>query len=104
MAWVNSGRVTNPALGQVLVDTGPLTGGVHNLAACGACTAAGAFEVQHRDVANTTTINSQIFAVPASGFSVLPTMDCTVDQDDRLRIVAVGAIVGTASVSLWTAI
>jgi Trk K+ transport system NAD-binding subunit len=102
MPWFSSGRITNPALEAVILDTGPLTEGSHSLAVAVASTASGAVELQLRNAANDTTVQSQIIGVATNGFAVLPTLDTTVEDGGRMRVTAVGAILGVVSVSLWT--
>ena len=104
MSWLSSGRITNPTLDQVLLDTGALPAGVYFFAAYGAGSVASVFEVQHRDATNTVTLKSQIIAAAASSiapkFEVSERTPLTLAANERIRIIAVAAIVGAVSVSL----
>lgn len=104
MAWLSSGRLANPTLDQVLLDTGALPAGSYFFDAFAASTVQAAFELQLRDAANTTTVKSQIIAVPAFtttwGFSVSTQIYLDVTANQRLRIIQVAAVTGSVSVSL----
>lgn len=102
MAWFSSGRITNPVLDQVLVDTGPIQGGSKNFQVYAASTGQAAFEIQWRDAANAITKKSQILAVPAFGYNMLFPLVREIEllDNERLRVVAVQAITGSVSVSL----
>lgn len=105
MAWLSSGRVVNPGLAAVLVDTGPLGQGARPVAADFACTVGGAVELQHRNAANDANIHSQIIALNGQGYVPMPPqLEFDVAEDERIRIVTVSAIVGIVSVSLWTTV
>jgi hypothetical protein len=100
--WSASGRVVNPALDQVLVDTGALPAGVRSVQAVVSATANCAAELQHRNSTNTATIKSQILAVPGFGTAILPPLfpDLSMADNERVRIIAVAAVVGSVSASL----
>jgi hypothetical protein len=103
MTWLPSGRVINPALNAVLVDTGPLTAETRTVQVHFACTVAAAVELQLRDAADALTLKSQILAVPTGGGmaqfgATFP--DVPMADNQRLRVIAVAAIVGAVSVSL----
>lgn len=104
MSWLASGRVTNPTLDQVLVDTGPLATGSYFFDVFAASSVAAIFEVQHRDAANTTTLKSQIVATPATsttwGFSVPSSTYLEVVTNQRIRVIQVAAVTGNVSVSI----
>lgn len=102
MAWISSGRVSSPALDAVLLDTGPLISGTRAPQAIISSTVAAAFELQWRDAANLVTLRSQILACLA--FDTRNTIiNSTIEMltNERLRVLAVGTIVGTVSVSLF---
>lgn len=102
--WLSSGRVTNPTLDQVLVETGALIAGVYWFAAQGSATVAAAFEVQLRNATNTITLKSQIIAVSAYGtspiFEIPERFQFEVAAGERIRIIQIAAITGSVSVSL----
>lgn len=104
MSWTASGRITNPTLDQVLVDTGPLVAGVYFFSVFAAATVASAFELQWRNAANAATLKSQIVAVPANttiwGFEVANGLYIDVAASERIRIIQVAAVTGSVSVSL----
>jgi hypothetical protein len=101
MAWASSGRVVNPALDAVIVDTGALPSGTRTPQVIVASTVAAPFELQHRDAANTATLKSQIIACQA-----LDAKDVTLwyglemATNERLRVIAVTAITGSVSGSI----
>jgi len=104
MAWTASGRTVNPVTDQVLCDTGPLPGPAGRSAqVVAAATVAAVFELQWRNAANTSTLKSQILAVPASGTAQLPESVNTfvMSDQERLRIIMVAGITGSVSVSLY---
>lgn len=102
MAWLSSGRVTNPTANQVLIDTGQLVAGPKNFAVYAASTAAAAFELQWRDATDTTTTKSQIVAAGANGFTYSPPLlrDVEVAQNERFRVIQVANLTGSVSVSM----
>lgn len=104
MAWLSSGRITNPTLDQVLLDTGAVPAGAYWLKAQGASTVNSAFEVQYRDATNTTTLKSQIIATPTFGttepFDIPERFQFNMTANERIRIIQVAAVTGSVSVSL----
>lgn len=103
MAWTSSGRITNPTLDLVLVDSGPISNpGPKNFQVFAASTAASAFEIQWRDATNVTTLKSQIIAVPAFGsvsfYGFLREIDMNLNE--RIRVIQVAAVTGSVSVSI----
>jgi len=102
MAWFSSGRITNPVTDAVLVDTGPLSGGSRSVKVIGSATVAAVFELQLRNAANNATLKSQILAVPASSTGQIDfeSMDITMADSERLRVIAVAGVTGSVSVSL----
>jgi hypothetical protein len=102
MAWFSSGRLLNPVLDAVLVDTGPLPAGARKVKVIGSATVAAVFELQLRNAANTLTLKSQILAVAASSTSsiCLDSMDISMADSERFRVIAVAAVTGSVSVSL----
>ena len=101
MAWISSGRLVNPAIDAVLLDTVALAAGTRTPHAIVTSTVSAQFELQWRDAANAATLRSQMLSVVA-----LDTVEVTFNQpiqmalNERLRILAVGTIVGTVSVSM----
>lgn len=107
MGWRNSGRITNPIAGQILLDTGPLITGQYHFLVYGAANANAAFEFQWRNALNTATLGSQIFAV--AGFGSTPPFEIprdfyiqTTADNERFRIEMVNAVTGAVSVSMIT--
>lgn len=105
MPWVSSGRITNPTLDQVLVDTGQLPAGGRSFNAVASASVVGIFEVQLRDATNTTTLKSQILCVPANGTANIPeaAANCNFDMaaNERIRIIQAVALTGISSCSLF---
>ena len=104
MSWLSSGRVANPALDQVLLDTGAVVDGIYFFDVFAASTIAAAFELQHRNSTNLANIDSQIIAVPAFasswGFAVPQTLCIPMAAGERIRLIQVAAVVGSVSVSI----
>ena len=104
MAWLSSGRLTNPLLDQVLVDTGAMSAGSYFFDAFAASSVASIFEVQLRDAANTATLKSQIIAVQATsstwGFEIPSSTYLDVAVNQRIRMIQVAPVTGQVSVSL----
>lgn len=102
MAWLNSGRVANPALDQVLIDTGPLQANSVTFAVYLAATANCAVEVQWRDAANTGNVKSQIVACTAFNSNDKPHQKYPIEMavNERIRVIQVAAVTGSVSVSL----
>ena len=102
MAWISSGRVINPVLDFVLLDTGALFTGSRTPQVIVSSTVASAFELQWRDSANAATLKSQILACPAfdtNDFVLWSGIEMALNE--RLRIVQVAAVTGSVSVSLF---
>lgn len=103
-AWIASGLVVNPVLGQVLLEQVATIDITPHFCAFGAASVVAQLRIQHRDATNTTTIKEQILPVGPSG-SVefcLPQGDTLILAGERVRIVTLAAVVGTASVSFVT--
>ena len=102
MTWLFSGRVVNPVLDAVIIDTGPLAAAPRNFQIFASATVAAPLEVQWRDAANLVTKASQVLAIPALDFKTkIPFLrELDMLANERIRIVAVTAIVGSVSVSL----
>lgn len=102
MAWISSGRITNPTLNQVLVDTGPLAAKERIFQAVSAATANAPLELQHVAADGTTVLRSQILACTAFGTGWFPSLSSELNMaiNERLRIIAVTAITGSVSCSL----
>jgi hypothetical protein len=100
--WISSGRITNPALNQVLLDTGALAAKERLFQVFVSSTVAIPLEVQWRDATDTATLKSQIIAVPASTFVQMFQFlsEIPMAANERLRIIAVSAATGSVSCSL----
>lgn len=103
-SWFSAGRLTNPAAGAVLADTGPFSTGVGSLAvqAVVSSTVLAQVLLQHRDVANTTTLSEQLFVVPANSTYNLPLESALqgLQAGERFRLVLNAGITGTIQGSL----
>lgn len=104
MAWLSSGRITNPTANQVLLDTLAVVGGSYFFRVQGSSTVASAWEVQWQDATNVTTLKSFIIAVGSMGtsesFEVPQNLTITMNPNERIRVIQVGAVTGSVSVSL----
>ena len=99
--WFAGNIFTNPADGDILVDTGALGQGNFLVAVVGAANAAWVYDVQQRNAANTANIDSQRRR-PASGNEDFP-FPCKVfvTADERFRVVLSGAVTGQIQASLF---
>jgi hypothetical protein len=100
--WYASGRLPNPILNQVIVDTGPLPAKQRMFKCTVAATVQCALELQHVASDGTTVIKSQIIAVPAYGtISGGPQVEeVTMAVNERIRLIAVAAVTGFVSASI----
>lgn len=99
--WFSQGVVLNPTLGQLLADTGPLVTGTYRLEVCAGSTGAGAIRVQWRNATNDANVFEHVVPVPAGGPEYCFDFDMITDTDnERLRVVAFGAITGSCQVSI----
>ena len=65
MAWISSGRLTNPVADAILLDTAALGVGIRVPQAIVTSTVTAQFELQLRDAANAATLRSQMLSVVA---------------------------------------
>ena len=100
--WISSGRITNPTINLVLLDTGALVAKERLFQVFVSATVSVALELQWRDATDTTTLKSQIIAVPAYAFTFMPAFvkEIPMSDNERLRIIAVAAATGSVSCSL----
>lgn len=99
--WVSGSILTNPADQTVLVDTGPMTAGRYLFAVIGTSSVAWVYDVQQRDSANATNIDSQRRRVSAGTEDLLFPNKVTLAQNERLRCLLQGAIVGEVQMSIF---
>lgn len=102
MTWLSSGRISSPALDAVLLDTGPLPAAPRNFKIMAACSVAASIEIQWRDATNTSNNGAQIVSIQALDFQQSVPFMREIDMlaNERIRIVAIGLIVGVVSVSI----
>ncbi len=100
--FTDSGAVVNPGAGQIIVDTGQLGGGNHQVFFNARNNAAiSDFELQWRDAANAVTIASMIvFAGTGQPTVQFGPIILGVATNERLRVVAGGAVVGTVGANI----
>jgi hypothetical protein len=100
--WLSAVTV-NPTAGQVLVDTGAISGPTSvEFCAYTAGSVAAVLTVEHRNAANSATLHSQQIPVTAGTFNEMcPNKGFTVADQERVRIVSTNAVTGTVSVSLF---
>ena len=106
--WHTGALVTNPSNGEVLVDTGPMQvvrASYWLVGVMSYATANAVFDLQLRSADNTTTLQQQRRGIDVSLrgrnddmilFNKIP-----VNQEQRLRCVLVGAVVGEVQLSLF---
>lgn len=97
--WLPSGRITNPTLNQVLVDTGAMAAKERIFQVFLSSTVNFAGEVQHVAADGTTVLKSQILAAAAFQTNPLPPliMELNMADNERLRVIAVAAATGSVS-------
>ncbi len=104
MPWFTQGRITNPAAGAVLADTGPLIGGPnYQPQAIVSSTIAAQILIQRRNATNTANVSEQLVVCPANSTFTLPlvvNMSETWQDDERVRLVINATINGTIQASL----
>lgn len=84
--WFTEDLKSNPAVGDVLADTGPLIAGTYRLQACVASNVAVACAIEWRDAANTATIR-RILTPVATFTDFCMDLDVITDTDnERVRI------------------
>jgi hypothetical protein len=106
--WHTGVVLTNPSNGDVLVDTGlisALRGGYYLVGVVGSASVAIVYDLQLRNAANDTTVQSQRrrFAATDSNRNddlLLPNK-ISIQQNERLRCVLVGGITGEVQLSLF---
>lgn len=105
MSWITGGEKTAPIAGTVLVDTGPMPAGPYYLQMAVSATVALGVRLEIRNAANTQTVISQLFGVPASGtFEFKAGGEFVLPEDNaRFRITTFNALsTGTAQASfIW---
>jgi len=108
MAWYTEGAKTNPANGEVLADSGPLTEGAVTLNSVPvpvviiSSTVNAMVVLQLRNPANDSTVASQGFAVGAHSPFVMPSFgSISLQSGQRLRLVLVGGVTGAMQGSLF---
>lgn len=100
--WTAGAIQTNPADNTIFVDTGAITpGGEYIFAVYAAGSVACVYDVQHRDAANASTLQSQR-SRPAAGndYFIFPNK-ITILNNERVRCSLVGAIVGELQASIF---
>lgn len=103
MAWF-AGEVTNPSDGQVIVDTGPLSGPTNvTFAATFYSSLTTTFEVQQTAANGTQVLRRQRFKVMSAGDSLTTSgIYSYLGDQERLRIVAISPNGnGVVSASIW---
>ncbi len=100
----NSGRVTNPAAGTVLADTGQLTGPsqlIHWTINSDSATP-DLFSVEWRNAANAATIATWGFFVGGNQISVqmFNQLNLNITNNERVRIVSVATVTGDVNATI----
>lgn len=99
--WVSGTVNTNPADQTVLVDSGALTAGSYLFAVVGAGSVAWIYDVQQRDSANATSVDSQRRRPAAGNEDFLFPNKITLASNERVRCILQGAVVGEVQMSLF---
>jgi hypothetical protein len=101
--WVGGTVFTNPAANTVLADSGAVTaaapdGTTYEYQVVASSTVAAQIQVQHRDAANASTVESFDVFLPA-GVVTFP-VQVTLKSNERVRVVLVSGITGSISAAL----
>ena len=100
--WTDGAVLTNPTDGTVLADTGQLESGIYLVAAVGAGSVAWVYDLQRRDAAKATTLNSQRRRPAAGNEDFLLANKITLASNERIRCVLSGAVTGEVEMSIFT--
>jgi hypothetical protein len=101
-AWTAGAIQVNPVDTTVLVDSGPLVPGNYLFATVIATDTGETADIQYRDAANATNNDSQRRFVPAGqNDDFLFPNKLTLANNERIRIVQVGNLVGNVQASLF---
>lgn len=88
--WYTAGYLTNPVLGTILADTGPLPAGIYDIRYFGTVdgsTGPAFWALQHRNAANTTDIFAQYYGVTANTGLVQHLGLLKVKDNESVRII-----------------
>lgn len=104
-----SGIVTNPALGQVIVDTGAMTGPTTRWWSVFCCASVAAvFRIEHRNAANDADATPlQVLPVPASScnrYDMVQWAAAEMADNERVRVTMNAAVTGAVSCTLFHSI
>jgi len=101
--WNTEGPQSNPLNNVLLADTGPADdNNQHRLTAFVSTSIAARVDLELRDSTNTITLKSlPIFVLAGTSQSIPLTNEFFVNVNERIRLVLIGAIIGTISGSLF---
>lgn len=103
--WFTTGVQVNPPASTVLSDSGVFSAtdpSSHQFNLVCATSVAAIIRLEHRDAANASNIVAQTLNLSASApFTFTPLPAETFDPGERLRIIVVGAVVGSVQCSLF---
>lgn len=100
--WAAGAVLSNPTDNTVIVDTGPISPGGEYIFACYAAgSVAAVYDVEHRDAANASTLQSQR-SRPAAGndYFIFPNK-ITILNNERVRCSLRGGITGELQISIF---
>lgn len=104
--WLSNSPV-NPGAGAVIVEVVSSFDTVSEFCVTGAASVSAVLRVQHRNVANDTTLHEQYLPVGPTNvvnFCVMPTDSWTILAGERVRVINNSIVVGIVSVSLKSGI
>lgn len=101
--WVNGDILTNPADQTVLVEYQIPTGtqGYYLWGLMAACSGSPIYDVQHRNAANSANVHSQRRRPGQGNDDWNSSNKLYLQNDERVRVILQGALVGEIQVSLW---
>jgi hypothetical protein len=103
MAWISSGVVQDPKVGEVLLDSGALPAGAFTMPLLLMSSESDRLlRLEWRNAANAGNRQNHTFIVRQNAIVDLSGKQVTVAQGDRLRVVTVDLVEGAVQVSALT--
>lgn len=102
-AWKTEGVKVAPVAGTVLADTGAIgLAGNYNFSVICAASTLAIVALEQRNEANTTTLKTQLFAVPATDTVMFsPRTSLLMQDNERIRLTVFLNVVGTVQCSMF---
>lgn len=97
------GELTNPTAGLLVADTGQLAAGTWEffLWISHGQNAINSYRMEHRNAANSASLNSHLFTVPGNEIIDASRFTLTLAVNERLRVIIVSAATGICQATIW---